>query len=87
MALRPGGRRATYGADGVRPLIFAPPGTANGPVVAIDWVPGASDRTGRGCEVADYGDLPAGAIVLVRSGPCFRRVQVLAAQAREPPPS
>jgi len=71
----------TYGSDDIRPLIFAPPGTASGPVVAIDWVPGATDRTGLGCDEADYGDLPAGAIVLVRSGPCFRRDQVLAAQA------
>ncbi|MET1231812.1 MAG: M20/M25/M40 family metallo-hydrolase [Candidatus Limnocylindrales bacterium] len=77
--LEAGGR--TYGVDDVRPLIFAPPGAVSGPVVAIDWRPGASDRTGRGCQAADYGDLPQGAIVLVRSGPCFRRDQVIAAQA------
>jgi Peptidase family M28/PA domain len=71
----------TYGPDDVRPLIFAPSGEASGPVVAIDWVAGADDRTGKGCQVADYGDLPDGAIVLVRSGPCVRRDQVLAAQA------
>jgi hypothetical protein len=71
----------TYGPDDVRPLIFAPPGEASGPLIAIDWVGGADDRTGKGCHAADYGDLPEGAIVLVRPGPCFRREQVLAAQA------
>ena len=71
----------TYGPGDVLPLIFAPAGEASGPVVAIDWVPGAADRTGKGCQAGDYGDLPEGAIVLVRSGPCYRRDQVLAAQA------
>jgi peptidase M28-like protein/PA domain-containing protein len=71
----------TYGPEDVRPLIFAPPGEASGPLIALDWVAGADDRTGKGCQVGDYGDLPKGAIVLVRSGPCFRRDQVLAAQA------
>jgi Zn-dependent M28 family amino/carboxypeptidase len=71
----------TYGPYDIVPLIYAPAGEVSGPVVAIDWVPGAADRTGRGCQAADYGDLPEGAIVLVRSGPCFRRDQVLAAQA------
>jgi len=71
----------TYGPDDILPLIFAPAGEATGPIVAIDWVPETADRTGKGCQVADYGDLPEGAIVLVRSGPCFRREQVLAAQA------
>ena len=71
----------TYGTADVAPLIFAPAGEVTGPVVAIDWVPGSVDRTGKGCQVADYGDLPDGAIVLVRSGPCYRRDQVLAAQA------
>ena len=71
----------TYGAGDVTPLIFAPAAEVTGPIVAIDWVPGSTDRTGKGCQVADYGDLPDGAIVLVRIGPCYRRDQVLAAQA------
>lgn len=68
----------TFGAADILPLIFAPAGDVTGPVVAIDW--DAPVATGRGCQVADYGDLPDGAIVLVRSGQCFRRDQVLAAQ-------
>ena len=50
-------------------------------MVAIDWLPGPTARDGKGCRTADYGDLPDGAVVLVRPGPCFRRDQVLAAQA------
>ena len=70
----------SFGAGDIRPLIFAPAGEVSGPVVAIDWDPNALEPTGRGCSAADYGDLPKGAIVLVRSGPCLRRDQVLAAQ-------
>ncbi len=67
-----------FGAGDVSPLIFAPAGDVAGPVVAIDWETGQS--TGRGCAAAGYGDLPAGAIVLVPPGGCFRRDQVVAAQ-------
>ena len=76
--LEAGGR--TFGASDVRPLVFAPPGAVEGPVVPIDWDPAASDRSGRGCAVTHYGALPARAIVVVRSGDCLRRDQVLAAQ-------
>jgi len=77
-SLEVGGR--TFGVDDLRPLVFAPPGDVEGPVVAIDWDPEAADRTGMGCAVTHYGDLPAGAIVVVRSGDCLRREQVIAAQ-------
>jgi hypothetical protein len=70
----------SFGVGDIAPLIFAPAGEAGGPVVAIDWDPAASEPTGKGCLVSDYGDLPEGAIVLVRPGPCYRRDQVLAAQ-------
>jgi Zn-dependent M28 family amino/carboxypeptidase len=69
-----------FGSADVRPLIFAPGGTVEGRVVAVDWDPDAADRTGKGCAVTHYGDLPPQAIVVVRSGPCLRRDQVLAAQ-------
>ncbi len=71
--------RAFAGAD-LRPLLFAPAGDVTGPVVAIDWDPAAPDRTGKGCASPDYGDLPTNAIVVVRSGDCLRRDQVIAAQ-------
>lgn len=74
-----GGR--SFGADDIRPLMFAPAGEVRGPVVAIDWDPDARGPGTLGCVSADYGDLPDDAIVLVRSGPCRRRDQVLAAQA------
>jgi hypothetical protein len=70
----------SFGAGDMAPLIFAPSGDVTGPVVAIDWDPAAREPDGSGCAVADYGRLPHGAIVLVRSGPCLRRDQVLAAQ-------
>jgi hypothetical protein len=37
----------TFGADAVLPLIFAPPGDVEGPVVAIDLATAAADRTGK----------------------------------------
>jgi Zn-dependent M28 family amino/carboxypeptidase len=76
--LEVGGR--TFDAAAVLPLIFAPAGDVEGPVVAIDWDPAAADRTGKGCAATDYGDLPPKAIVVVRSGNCLRRDQVIAAQ-------
>ncbi len=76
--LEVGGR--TFGAGDLRPLIFAPPGDVAGPIVPIEWDPAAPDGTGRGCATAHYGDLPAGAIVVVRRGDCLRREQVIAAQ-------
>jgi Zn-dependent M28 family amino/carboxypeptidase len=72
------GDRTFEGAE-LLPLIFAPGGAVEGPVVAVDWDP-APTSTGRGCAVTHYGDLPANAIVVVRSGDCLRRDQVLAAQ-------
>jgi Zn-dependent M28 family amino/carboxypeptidase len=74
------GARTFAGAD-VLPLIFAPSGTAEGPVVLVDWAPAVFEEPGKGCAASDYGDLPADAIVVVRSGRCVRREQVMAAQA------
>jgi hypothetical protein len=67
-----------FGVQDLRPLIFAPDGDVEGPVVAI--VANASESTGTGCRVGDYGALPADAIVLVAPGDCLRRDQVIAAQ-------
>ena len=72
---------ATFTPRDILPLIYAPPGDVSGPVVIIDWADGAIERTGLGCNAADYGGLPSGAIVVVRPGPCFRRDQVIAAQS------
>ncbi len=77
-SLEAGGRR--FGVADVVPLIFAPPGTVEGPVVAIDADPHGAPGTGSGCLATHYGTLPAHAVVLVRSGPCYRRDAVLAAQ-------
>jgi len=63
------------------PLMFSPAGTAEGPVVALDWQPNATAPDGPGCEAADFANLPAGAIVLARPANCLRRKVVLNAQA------
>jgi Zn-dependent M28 family amino/carboxypeptidase len=77
-SLEVGGR--TFRKDDLLPLVFAPAGDVEGPVVAIDWNPAATAADGKGCAVTHYGDLPANAIVVVRSGDCLRRDQVIAAQ-------
>jgi Zn-dependent M28 family amino/carboxypeptidase len=77
-SLEVGGR--TFRRDDLLPLIFAPAGDVAGPVVAIDWNPAPTAADGKGCAVTHYGDLPANAIVVVRSGDCLRRDQVIAAQ-------
>jgi hypothetical protein len=69
-----------FDADDVRPLVFSPAGEVSGPVVTVGGAPGPAERSGSGCRVADYGELPAGAVVLVPPGGCLRRDQVLAAQ-------
>jgi hypothetical protein len=76
--LEVGGR--TFDGPDVRPLVFAPAGTVEGPVVAIDWDAAPAAPDGKGCTATHYGDLPPEAIVVVRSGDCLRRDQVLAAQ-------
>ena len=73
-----GGR--TFGRDQVRPLIYAPGGTVEGPVVTIGWAPGAASPGGQGCLSTDYGTLPAHAIVVVGPDDCYRRQAVTAAQ-------
>jgi hypothetical protein len=67
-----------YGVDDVRPLVFAPAGDVAGPVVPIGLK--ATESAGGGCQVGDYGEIAAHAIVLVGPGKCLRRDQVLAAQ-------
>ncbi|HEY8167670.1 MAG TPA: M20/M25/M40 family metallo-hydrolase [Candidatus Limnocylindrales bacterium] len=71
----------SFASDDVRPLVFAPSGEVDGPVVAIGSVDRPAARTELGCEAGDYGALPADAIVVVPPGTCFRRDQVVAAQA------
>ena len=78
-------------ADGVAPLedlhdfkamLLSASGDARGPIFALGFDPAArpGDRSGLGCQSADWADVPAGVIVLVRPGPCFRRDVVVNAQ-------
>jgi Zn-dependent M28 family amino/carboxypeptidase len=66
-----------YGVDDILPLVFSPAGDAAGPVVSLANATGSARA---GCQVGDYGALPADAMVLVGPGDCLRRDQVLAAQ-------
>ncbi len=72
-----GGR--SFGAADLLPLIFAPAGEVEGPVVSIVGDPAAADESAKGCAVAHYGRLPRSDRVGAE-GPGLRRDQVIAAQ-------
>jgi Zn-dependent M28 family amino/carboxypeptidase len=63
-------------------MLLSASGDARGPIVALGFDPAAppGDRSGLGCQQEDWADVPAGAIVLVRPGHCFRRDVVVNAQ-------
>jgi Zn-dependent M28 family amino/carboxypeptidase len=75
-----GGRTFEDGRD-FRTMLYSAAATVEGPVVAIGWDPDARNADGPGCAAADYAGVPAGAIVLVRPGDCWRRSAVELAQA------
>ena len=64
-------------------MLLSPSGDVRGPIHSLDFDPAAppGDRSGLGCDETDFADVPSGAIVLVRPGPCLRRDVVLNAQA------
>jgi aminopeptidase Y len=70
----------TFTPRDILPLIYAPAGDVSGPVVAVGQADAVLPPSAQGCAVGDYRGLPAQAIVVVRSGRCYRRDQVLAAQ-------
>ncbi len=74
------GGRTFASATEVLPFIFAGRGSASGKIVDLGWDPSATDADGKGCDRSDFAGVPAGAIVLVRSGPCARRSVILNAQ-------
>lgn len=89
----PGASGMTFGPGDVAPLIYAPPGRVAAPIVALGTgsgggapaPPGAhpvaiGPASVPGCQVADYPPSVRGAVVMVWSGDCYRRAQVLAAQ-------
>jgi hypothetical protein len=63
-------------------MLLSPSGDVSGPIHSLAFDPAATpgDRSGLGCDDIDFADVPAGAIVLVRPGQCFRRDVVLHAQ-------
>ncbi|HEY5629802.1 MAG TPA: M20/M25/M40 family metallo-hydrolase [Candidatus Limnocylindrales bacterium] len=69
---------STFDGDTMRPLRFAPGGTAEGPLAALGWSPGPASA---GCAAKDYASLPAKAVVVVRAHwECTVRDEVIAAQ-------
>ena len=64
-------------------MLLSPSGDVRGPIHSLGFDPAAppGDRSGLGCDAADFADVPAGAIVLARPGPCLRRDAVVNAQA------
>ena len=63
-------------------MLLSPSGDVTGPLYALGFDAGAGpgDRTGIGCDMAAWGDVPEGAIVLVQPGPCQVRTLVEHAQ-------
>jgi Zn-dependent M28 family amino/carboxypeptidase len=75
---------ATQLEDGrdFRAMLLSGSGDVSGRLFALDFDPAAQpgDNSGSGCDPADWADVPKGAVVLVRPGPCFRLDAVLNAQ-------
>ena len=63
-------------------MLLSPSGDVRGRIHSLAFDPAAppGDRSGLGCDGTDFADVPSGAIVLVRPGPCFRRDVVMNAQ-------
>jgi hypothetical protein len=66
-------------ADGrdLRVLLYSPPGRAAGPLYPVAFEPDVEGRTGPACDDAALAQVPRGAVVLFRPGPCFTRDQVV----------
>ncbi len=64
-------------------MLLSPSGDVTGVLYALDFDTGAGpgDLKGTGCDEGVWGDVPAGAIVLVQPGPC--RVRTLAEHAQD----
>ena len=64
-------------------MLLSPSGDVRGPIHSLGFDPAAppGDRSGLGCDEADFADVPAGVVVLVRPGRCLRRDVVVNAQA------
>jgi hypothetical protein len=64
-------------------MLLSPSGDVTGPLYALGFDTGAEpgDRKGIGCDAGAWGDVPAGAIVLVQPGPCRVRTLVEHAQS------
>jgi len=66
-----------------RAMLLSGSGDVSGPLFALDFDAAAKpgDAPSGGCDPAEWADVPRGAVVLLRPGPCFRRDAVLNAQA------
>ncbi len=73
---------ALEGPRDFKAMLLSPSGDVTGPLYALGFDTGAGpgDRNGIGCDTGAWGDVPAGAIVLVQPGPCQVRTLVEHAQ-------
>jgi Zn-dependent M28 family amino/carboxypeptidase len=63
-------------------MLFSAAADVSAPVVAVGFDPAAQpgDRKGRGCNPADFADVPAGSILLLSPGNCRRHDVIVNAQ-------
>jgi Zn-dependent M28 family amino/carboxypeptidase len=66
---------AFEGPRDFKAMLLSPSGDVTGRLYALGFDPAAApgDRNGIGCDAGAWGDVPAGAIVLVQPGPCWVR--------------
>lgn len=76
------GAPAFEGLRDFKPMLFSGSGDLTAAVYSFGFDPNAEagDRNGRGCDSADWADVPEGVIVLAQPGPCRRRQVVDHAQ-------
>lgn len=67
------------GAD-FKAMIYSAAGQVEAPIRPLGTIRDPGQRDGPGCNASAYDRFPAGAIVLLRPGPCFYRDQVEVAQ-------
>lgn len=76
------GARAFDDEHDFKAMLFSPSADVTAPMYALGFDPGAQpgDSGGLGCSPGDWTGVPAGAIVLVQPGNCFRHDVVVQAQ-------
>lgn len=76
------GGRAFDDIEDFKAMLLSGSGDATGPIHSLGFDPDAQpgDRSGSGCSPEDWNTVPAGSVVLVQPGSCFRRDVIANAQ-------